>query len=157
MDAEVLSSSDFPVGSFAPHGEFRCRMDRGVLMWTSHGPFNLEALQAYGQLRRAAFERWGLNDRPVASIMEWVDSALMSPEAFLLYRRGFDSLMQSRHNYVAVAWVGGKHVEGLDLMQRQYAPLFAEHDLPFRMFDATEPAMAWVRPLLAARLAAAQR
>ncbi|MDG0832771.1 hypothetical protein [Roseateles saccharophilus] len=124
-------------------------------MWTSHGPFNVEALQAYGRQRQAAVDRWKLESKQMASVMEWVDSALMSPDAFLLYRRGFDAFMRSRHDYVAVAWVGGPDVEGLDLMCLQFAPLFEEHALPFRVFDRASAALAWVRPLLFATPATA--
>jgi len=148
MAFETLSSNDFAQPGFPPHGEFHCHMEHGLLMWTSHGPFNLEALQAYGRVRQAAFQRWGLNKRPVGAVMQWLDSALMSPDAFALYRRGFDAFMDSHHSLIAVAWVGSPEVEGLDLMHRQYAPLFEQHCLPFRVFDDLATAVAWIRPLL---------
>ena len=82
LPADHLSSLAFTQGDFRPHGEFLCWMEDGLLMWESRGPFNLEALQAFGRTRQAAFARWGLDDRPLAAVMRWVGSALMSPEAF---------------------------------------------------------------------------
>lgn len=148
MHRDFLSSHDYAQSGFAPHGEFRCRLERDVLMWVSRGPFNLEALQAYGRVRKAAFERWGLNTRPVGAVMQWVGSALMSPDAFTLYRRGFDAFMASHHTLIAVAWVGGPDVEGLDFMRAHYAPLFEAHGLPFRVFDDLPPAVTWVALLV---------
>lgn len=145
---EVLASQDFIQGGFRPHGEFTCWMDNSILMWEACGPFNLEALQAFGRMRRAAFERWHLDDHPLAAIMRWTSSALMSPEAFEFYERSFEAFIQSRHNYVAIAWVGDASVEGLDLMRLKYAPLFERHHLAFALFAAIEPAQRWVAPLL---------
>lgn len=149
MHRETLSSNDFAQPGFRPHGEFHCHLEGDILMWVSRGPFNLEALQAYGKVRRAAFERWDLGARPVGAVMEWVTSALMSPEAFALYRQGFDAFMASQHTLAAVAWVGNPDlVEGLDVMHEHYVPLFERHGLPFRVFDEAGPAIAWVRQVL---------
>lgn len=148
MHRKILSSCDFAPSGFVPHGEFRCHLDQDILMWVSRGPFNLEALQAYGRVRREAFARWSLDARPVGAVMQWVHSALMSPEAFALYSQGFEAFMASHHTLIAVAWVGGPDVEGLNFMHAHFAPLFEMHGLPFRVFDEVAPAVAWVRPLL---------
>jgi hypothetical protein len=155
LPADHLSSLAFTQGDFRPHGEFLCWMEDGLLMWESRGPFNLEALQAFGRTRQAAFARWGLDDRPLAAVMRWVGSALMSPEAFALYERSFEAFIASHHRYVAVAWVGGPEVEGLDLMRARYAPLFERHGLAFAVFADLDAAREWARPQLqAARKAA---
>lgn len=146
--ADILYSGDFLQGGFRPHGEFWCWMDQDVLMWRARGPFNLEALQAFAYTRRAAFTRWQLDERPLAAVMQWEHSALMSPEAFEAYQCSFDAFIQSRHHYVAVAWVGTAEVEGLDLMRLRYAPLFERHGLAFQVFPDVAPALRWARPLL---------
>lgn len=143
---ERLCSSDFAEGGFRPHGEFACWMEQGLLIWEGRGPFNLEALQAYGRTRQAAFQRWQLNGKPIGAVMHWVDSALMSPEAFAHYERSFEAFIMSRHHYVAVAWAGDAGVEGLDLMQAKYAPLFERHGLAFGVFTDVELAKRWVLP-----------
>jgi hypothetical protein len=125
MHRETLSSNDFAQPGFRPHGEFHCHLEGDILMWVSRGPFNLEALQAYGKVRRAAFERWDLGARPVGAVMA------------------------SQHTLAAVAWVGNPDlVEGLDVMHEHYVPLFERHGLPFRVFDEAGPAIAWVRQVL---------
>ena len=149
---ERLYSGDFTTAGFRPHGEFWCWMEGSLLMWEARGPFNLEALQAYGLTRRAAFERWQLDDRPLAAVMHWQVSALMSPAAFDFYERSFTAFIQSRHQYVAVAWVGDSGVEGLDLMRLRYEPLFRRHGLAFELFPDVQSARDWAM----ARLRAAQ-
>lgn len=143
---DSLCSSDFTEGGFRPHGEFSCWMDGDLLVWRAHGPFNLEALQAFGRTRQAAFARWQLDDRPIAGVMQWVSSALMSPEAFAVYEQAFNAFIQSRHHYAAVAWVGGPDVEGLDFMRLRFAPLFARHGLAFAVFASLDDARRWALP-----------
>lgn len=143
-----LCSNDFTEGSFRPHGMFSCWMEGALLVWEARGPFNLEALQAFSRTRQAAFARWRLDDQPLAAVMHWVGSALMSPEAFALYERAFEAFIVSRHNYVAVAWVGGPEVEGLDFMRSRFAPLFDRHGLAFAVFTDMDAARRWALPRL---------
>lgn len=153
--ADYLCSNDFTQGGFRPHGEFSCWMEDGLLVWESRGPFNLEALQAYGRTRQAAFARWQLDDKPIAAVMHWVGSALMSPEAFACYARGFEAFIASRHHYAAVAWVARSEVEGVDLMRSRFEPLFKRHGLAFGVFPDMDTARRWaMQHLLAARQAA---
>jgi hypothetical protein len=152
VNRDVISSQDFARGGFAPHGELSVRFDDGLLLWLNRGPFNLEALQCYGQARQAAFERWALDERWVAGVVEWQGSALMSPDAFQAYRLGFERFMASHHTLVAVAWVARPEVEGVDFMRDYFAPLFERHDLPLRLFAAREPAVAWAREQLSQAL-----
>lgn len=143
-----LCSRDFTAGGFQPHGEFSCWMENGLLVWQARGPFNLEALQAYGRTRQAAFARWQLDDKPLAAILHWVGSALMSPEAFTHYERSFAAFIESRHHYVAVAWVGGPDIEGLDFMRSRFAPMFDRHGLAFNVFTDLDAARLWALPRL---------
>lgn len=145
---DILCSTDFTEGGFRPHGWFSCHMEGELLVWEAHGPFNLEALQAYGRTRQAAFARWQLDDKPIAAVMHWVGSALMSPEAFAHYERCFAAFIESRHNYVAVAWVGGPDVEGLDFMRTRFAPLFDRHGLAFAVLADMPTARRWALPRL---------
>ena len=146
--ANALSSDDFTLGGFRPHGRFSCWMEDGLLVWQARGPFNLEALQAYGRTRQAAFERWQLDDKPIAAVMHWVGSALMSPDAFAQYARNFEAFIASRHLYAAVAWVAHGEVEGLDLMRSRFEPLFAQHGLAFGVFPDMDTARRWALPRL---------
>jgi hypothetical protein len=143
-----LCSNDFTEGGFRPHGMFSCWMEGDLLVWEARGPFNVEALQAYGRTRQAAFTRWQLDDRPLAAIMHWAGSALMSPDAFALYERAFEAFIVSRHHYVAVAWAGGPDIEGLDFMRQRFAPLFERHGLAFGVFPDIDAARRWALPKL---------
>ena len=148
-DPDEISSLDFACGSFAPHGEFRARYDDGVLHWVNRGPFNVEALRQYGQARQAALARWQLADCPFVGLVEWRDSMLMSAEAFATYAEGFERFCAGPHRLQAVAWVARPGLEGLDIMQRHFGRLFQLHALPFRLFEAVEPARGWVLTCLA--------
>lgn len=146
---EGFSSRDLQPAGFAPHGEFSVRLSDGLVLWENRGPFNLEALQAYGQLRERAVRQWQLDRRWFAGVVSWKHSALMSPEAFSAYQAGFERFLGSTHTLVAVAWVVPPGLEGMDFMQPRFERLFAAHQLPLQVFDRLEPAVAWARALLA--------
>jgi hypothetical protein len=115
-----LHSQDLPGGRFAPHGSFRVRWLDGVVWWDNHGPFNLEALQRYNQMRQVVREQWLLPGQWIAGVVHWHGSALMSPEAFDEYRQAFERVYRQPHRLVAVAWVTPPDLEGMDLMRRRW-------------------------------------
>ncbi|MBN8505024.1 MAG: hypothetical protein J0L58_11140 [Burkholderiales bacterium] len=143
-DRDEISSLDFPCGAFPAHGEFRVRFQDGLFRWTNRGPFNAEALQQFDQARKAAFARWCRMQEPVAAVVEWRESALMSQDAFDLYRQGLERFLASPHQLRAVAWVAPQELEGMRFMRQRFIDLFEHHQLPLQLFESLAEALTWV-------------
>lgn len=143
-----VAASEVSTSRFAPHGEFRIWTEGDVLCYDAIGPFNLEALQALATARVQIVNAWKPGRR-VAALVHWHNSALMSPDAFAAYGAGLEKFHESANVPVALAWVAGPEVEGMQLMISRFQALFTRRKTNFRLFDSPEPARAWINACLA--------
>ncbi len=146
---QPLSTNAVRASRYAPHGEFKLHVEGDIVFYDATGPFNLEALQALATVRSAILADWAV-ERPVAGIVHWHHSVMMSPEAFATYREGIARYHENAKLPVAIAWVASADVEGIYLMHEKFEKLFAERKTNFRLFDSLAPARAWVDGHLAA-------
>lgn len=143
-----ISTTDTHQGPFAAHGEFKLWVDGNILRYEARGPFNREALQALDVARGKLVAAWRPRG-PVAAIVHWKESALMSPDAFAEYRAGLIRHQKAAKRPVALAWVAPPEVEGMNIMKDLFEDLFAERQTNYRLFDAEQPAQEWVNACLA--------
>ena len=146
---QPLSTNAVSTSRYAPHGEFSLHIDGDIVFYDATGPFNLEALQALATARSTILADWAI-ERPVAGIVHWHRSVMMSPEAFAAYREGIAKYHENAKLPVALAWVAAADVEGMALMHQKFEKLFIERKTNFKLFDSLAPARAWVDEHLAA-------
>jgi hypothetical protein len=138
-----VASSDFKIGRFSMHGEVKLKTDGNILLYESTGPFNIETVQAFTAARASIHKKLD-EARPYASIVHWRNSALMSLEAFAAYQVGYVKFLQENQHPMALAWVSGPEVEGMDFMIARYTQIFDEHGLNFKCFATMAEARSWV-------------
>lgn len=125
------------------HGNVTLTTDRNILLYESTGPFNIETIHAFTAARASIHQKIDVS-RPYATIVHWRNSALMSLEAFAAYQAGYVKFLQENQHPVALAWVSGPEVEGMDFMITRYSQIFDEHGLNFKCFATTAEARRWV-------------
>ncbi len=145
-EATWIDSDDFASGPFAPHGNFRMRLDGGVYLVEARGPFNEEAVRAWQAARREMARRHppgpGLVPR---TVVHWIGSAMMSVQAFDRFAAGFHQFSDQVHPLGAVAWVAEPDTEGVAMMAEHFRPLYESRHTRFAQFADHGRALAWVR------------
>jgi hypothetical protein len=144
------STDDFANEKFKPHGRLEVHLDGDIAVFHAEGPFNLEAIVALGDARRAAVADWGASGRR-ATIVEFQTSMLMSQDALDAYAKGMQSHLAQVKPSVAVAWVVAPGLEGRLFMLPYFAEIFARIGVPWKAFEQMEEAKAWVQTHLDAR------
>jgi hypothetical protein len=145
-----LSTDDFAHGKFKPHGRMDVHLEGDIVVFRAEGPFNLEAIVALGNARRAAVADWGSNGRR-ATIVEFHTSMLMSQDALDTYAQGMQSHLAQVKPSVAVAWVVAPGLEGRLFMLPYFAEIFSRIGVPWKAFAHMDEAKAWIQSHLDAR------
>lgn len=145
MDPKI-STSSYRIGRFKQHGFSEFRLEGDILFIDSIGPYNEETIAASAEALRTI-----LGEAPPrhAEILTVTGSALMSPQALLRYRTLVDEFARAGLAPLATALVAGPEVEGIFLMRKLAAEVYAAAGLPFRYFERLDDARAWVAERLA--------
>jgi hypothetical protein len=137
------SNAQFPDQKFSMHGRYDLHVADGIYMVCVVGPLNLECMKGLGKARAAAFAQWQ-GEVPKVGIAVFHSSMLMSLEALDAYTADLRRDLQSTGKWEALAWVAGPEVEGRDIMVSRFSKIFAEHHVPWKIFDEIETARAWI-------------
>lgn len=149
-NGDVLTTIDFSRGKFLPHGLVNVRHAEDILRVEARGPFNVELMQALGQLRRALAEKLRSSAR-FGHMLIIQGSALMSPEAFDRYRDDRTAVYGTEIRFpCAHALVVGADVEGWELMASRIQEIYRSDGVPYRVFAGEAEARAWLLAEIAA-------
>lgn len=134
---------------FRPHGRIECHRQGGIVHTQAEGPFNAEAVQAYGE-RLAAL----ITELPEGSdyvvIATMVGSLLATPEAWSAQGASLSSRQGGSRRQLGSAWVMPADIEGRSLFVPRARALFEGRGAAFEAFEDEAAATAWAMALLAA-------
>lgn len=141
---------NYDVGRFKQHGQSGYHFEGDVLYTESSGPYNLEIMRASAlALHDILSEAPAPNQRADIAIV--TGSILMTPDALEGLRRLVEDLAREGKSPIALALVADPELEGLCVMQKLVASIYADNGIPFRYFEHLADAQAWIAERLAAR------
>ena len=147
----AINTNQFAPGKFAPHGLVDASFTDDILRVEACGPFNLEVMQALGELRMALADRLQAAEH-FAHMLIIRGSSLMSPEAYECYRKERSAAYGRVIHYpCATALVAGPEVEGWSLMAPRILEVYKADGVPYRVFADETKAFAWLGGELQAR------
>lgn len=147
---DALCTDEFSQGRFVPHGLVNARYAEDILCVEARGPFNLELMQALGQLRLALIDQLRSRER-FGHMLIIHNSALMSLEAFAQYQRDRAAVYGTAIRFpCANAVVVGPDVEGWQLMASRIRSIYLSDGVPYRVFADASAARRWLLEELAA-------
>jgi hypothetical protein len=130
---------------FKNHGDFHIRVEGRIIHSEVTGTWSIEAAQDYmRQLDRVVEQQ--MAGQPWGSVVMCRGSILFPLDMIAPLRERI-AMWVSRFRQAAVATVVGPEVEGYGLLYPTLRSIYAGL-IPFDIFDTTEAAIAWMRPLL---------
>ena len=149
MNSARHDIQDYVNGPFAPHGEIELWREGSVIHLEAAGPFNAEAMQAFGLAMTqllAELPPQGL----FIDILELRHSMLASPEAIAVLEGFMQRMSEAGKAPCAVAYVAAPEVEGREFMMPLCATLYERLGRRFASFHTRAEADAWARQTLRA-------
>ncbi len=144
-----LDETSFAGTLFRPHGEYSSRIDGHFVLTQFRGPFNVEMLDAQRKLMVPLYAEAGRRGRFVV-LVEILDSMLTSFEGVESIAKTMSLAATGTPQFAGVAHVAAPDVEGRDMMGTiMLQKVFRPAGIPYKIFDAHEPARTWLTSLLA--------
>ncbi len=142
-----VSTKEFAITGFAPHGVIEIFMEGDVLHYECTGPFNREAFDAMA-VAQMAFLANLRHPGPWASIAVGRESVMSSPDGIQHYAELMHTKLPPDLTAVATAFVMGPDVEGGAIMGPYFAKIYAEIGRPFKVFTTLEEALQWAQGMV---------
>jgi|GEM_PF-1974135 len=133
---------------FRPHGQYRVRREGQLVLTDVTGPWNRELVELWALAAHPYAEAAG-RDGPYVGIAIIRESMLCPPDALVALA---DAIRYTaiHQNCIAQLIVAGREVEGRDLVEPAYAPLYAGVMASGFFYDLAD-ALTEARALLARR------
>lgn len=141
------STDDAHPLKFRPHGRVEMQIDGNVVRHIAYGPFNEELIIAYADIDASILSEMAGKGRWVV-LSEIKDSALASPQTLHEYTRYLKEISARGVAPCATALVIAPGVEGARIMTPMLIKCYADAGIPFRIFEQSEEAKAWVQSML---------
>lgn len=142
-----LSTNDYNTSPHKAHGVLHLHGEGNIAYYECTGPFNLEAIKALGAARIALMKKWQPVG-PIAAIVHWKGSVLMTSDAMAAYSAGLSRFVEEEADLAAVAWVADEEIEGMAFMLPRFSKIFANTQTSFQLFTTMTEAQNWVQGLL---------
>ena len=144
MKIEKLKSSDHAKSKFAAHGEVEIWPEGSVIHYDICGPFNIEAIKAFGHTVAALLNNWQPQG-PFVTLTFWQGSMLTSPDTLV----AFAHLLQINRAYfpkeLMNVWYVPKDLEGRTIMQPKWQALYDATGYPIEIVHSEAEAHERVR------------
>lgn len=142
-----MSRSEILQTLFRPHGRIECHREGHVLHTQAEGPFNEEAVRAYGA-RLAEL----LSELPVGTpyvvVATMSNSILATPEAWQALEASLGQRQGGSRKQLGSAWVAAPGLEGRGFFVPRARALYEAFGARFELFDDEAAATAWALALL---------
>lgn len=149
MDPRPLRTADHVVTPFAPHGAVDIFPGPALIRYEVRGPFNIEAIQAFGNTVAKMLTGW-TPIRPHVSITFWHDSMMASADALVAYSKLLHVGRRVIPREVANVWCAPPEIEGRIIMVPEWLKLYHGNDHTLEIVATREAAWARVAELLGA-------
>ncbi len=120
-------------GQFAPHGNIKIWPEGSVVHYDVTGPFNVEAIKAFGRTLTAMLAHWQPSG-PYASFSVWRDSMMSSQEALDTYAKLLANGRQICPQEVINVWFVPPDIEGRLLMLPKWTKIYKSAGYPLEVF-----------------------
>lgn len=137
-------TAEYATGQFRPHGRLELWREGSVIRTVAVGPFNKEAVKAFGAAWADLFSTLPA-DGHFVEYTTIRGSLIASPDAIAAFRKLLLSNNATGRAPRAVAWVVDAEVEGGRLMLPLFDSLYAEAKRVFRAFALEADAELWLR------------
>jgi hypothetical protein len=145
-------STNPPATLFRPHGRIECHRDGSLILTHAKGPFNGEAVRAYGQ-RLASLIAELPDAEPYVVVATMQESILAPPDAWEALEASLKGRQGSTRKQLGSAWVIAGELEGRALFVPKARALYERLGAHFGVFEDEAAAAAWARELLPPRTA----
>ena len=145
-NSHQISTDNFHVTQFRPHGRVEYEERGNLLCATAFGPFNIELMAALLELAKSTFPNmaakgsWG-------HIAVFRHSALCSPDVMSGVQDAMTEMVRLGFAPQATAFVLPPEVEGYAFMGPQYATAFESAGAVFSYFHSFDDAYKWVESI----------
>jgi hypothetical protein len=146
--AQPHNIQDHSRSGFSPHGNIEVWPEGSVIRYNVAGPFNEEAIQAFGRTVGALLREWQPQGAFV-SLSYWQGSMMATPDAMESYEA---LLKYARHNFpreLINIWFVPRDLEGRSIMQQSWQRLYDGAGFPLEIFHSEDEALERVRWYLA--------
>ncbi len=144
--SQNISTSDFAVGAFKPHGYVEIFPYGRITHMVAQGPFNKEAVLALNAARMAFLaQNPPKPNEAYAFLTECRGSMLMPSDALQAFKAGYVEAYSHYPAPVASVWVATDEVEGVRFVVSQVATAMAALGTELRVFSDVVSAEAWLQ------------
>jgi hypothetical protein len=137
------STGQYDFGTFSPHGHADISFDGRIMRFESTGPFNRELMVAGGIAIRELVAECPPKG-PWAEIVRLHGSALIAMDVIAALDELITSLASEGIASTATAIIASSGTEGLNVMIKPYAAVYAAHARPFATFAVQAEAEEWI-------------